>query len=716
MHLYRHHGLASATRDLTGSACGRTGGPFAFRFRPLPALLGVFWGLALGPRLLAADQPAANPADVSTAGSAAAPGPSALVELINRLGQRGVLSKQDTAELQLLADADAAEARAQQAMLQAALAQAAAAQARARALAALAAGRRPAPPALPAPAPAAGPAADLPPAAEPAAPAVAVAPEPAAIPAAPAAAAPVVTPAASVPMAAAAPAAPPPAEPAVPDDTVRVTYVPEVVKQQLREEVKQDVLDEARKEGWATPQAVPGWITRFRLFGDVRTRFEGFRYPKGNDNTGSFPNFNAINTGSPFDSSQLSNPLFSPQLNVDQARNRFRLRARIGAEVDLGQSFSVGVRAATGESNSPVTENQSLGYAGSGQGGNFSKYSVWLDRAFLRYELGGLPDKDLTIDVGRFDNPFFATSVIWADDLGFDGAVARAKFALGEAVTPFLTIGAFPVFNTDLNYASNKPAKFKSNDKYLYAGQLGFDFDLGRDYALKLGAAYYAFQNIEGRLSTPFVPVNSSDPGDTDASRPAFAQKGNTYMALRDILPDPTYNGNGTTNLWQYYGLASKFQVMALDGRLDFNQFEPFQISLSGEYARNRAFDRTAIAAIAVNNRGTPTDAANPLSAPYVGGNTAWRVDLTLGSAALQKRWDWRLGLGYRKVESDAVVDGFCDSDFGGGGTNVKGVTVTGTLAFSRDVWLGLRWMSASAVTGPPLRNDVIQVDFNGRF
>jgi len=70
-----------------------------------------------------------------------------------------------------------------------------------------------------------------------------------------------------------------------------------VVKQELRQEVKQDVLDEARKEGWATPQAVPGWVTKIRLFGDLRARHEALLYPAGNDDSGAFPNFNAINTG-----------------------------------------------------------------------------------------------------------------------------------------------------------------------------------------------------------------------------------------------------------------------------------------------------------------------------------------------------------------------------------------------------------------------------------
>ena len=102
-------------------------------------------------------------------------------------------------------------------------------------------------------------------------------------------------------------------------------------------------------------------------------------FRSGNDNTGAFPNFNAINTGPPFD---ITGTTFSPQLNVDQDRARLRLRLRFGAAADLGDNFTAGLRIATGENNSPVTTNQSLGVANNAQGGNFSKYAIWLDRGF----------------------------------------------------------------------------------------------------------------------------------------------------------------------------------------------------------------------------------------------------------------------------------------------------------------------------------------------
>lgn len=494
------------------------------------------------------------------------------------------------------------------------------------------------------------------------------------------------------------------------EDAVRVTYIPEVVKAQLRDEIKNDVMADARKGKWMGPNQFPEWPSRIKLFGDIRVRGEGVFFPGGNDNTGAFPNFNAINTGPPFD---VSGTVFSPQLNVDQDRQRLRLRARFGLEADLSNGFSAGIRLATGESNSPTSTNQSLGAAGTGhQGGQFSKYAIWLDRGFLKYEVGGQPSKNLALSIGRFDNPFFSSEIIWDDDIGFDGIGVQARYEVLRGFTPFISGGAFPVYNTDFNFASNQPAKFESDDKWLYAAQLGFDWKIVKEVQLKLAVAYYNFQNIEGRLSDPFVPLTAQDAGNTDISRPSFAQKGNTYRALRNIIPT-VENDFGTTRQFQYFGLASEFRDLAITGRLDLNYFEPVQISFLGEYIKNLAWDDAAIDAVAVNNRG-PLDSLG--IGRYEGGDTAWIAGIRVGKAKFEKAGDWALGVNYRYVESDAVVDGFVDSDFGGGGTNVEGYTLYGSVAISPNVAFGVRWMSADEIAGPPLKTDVLQIEFNGKF
>ena len=495
------------------------------------------------------------------------------------------------------------------------------------------------------------------------------------------------------------------------DDALRVTYIPETVKKQIKDDLRAELAAEAKTQGAALPKGLPEWITRFRVKGDIRIRSEFDSFPAGNDNTGAFPNFNAINTGQPFD---IAGTVFSPQLNVDQDRTRFRLRMRMSAEVDMGEGWTAGVRFATGQNNSPVSVNQTIGLANQAQGGNFSKYAIWLERAFLKYELGEDPNRHLTALLGRFENPFFgAGDVMWDDDLGFDGIALSGRYQIAKGITPFGTVGAFPVFNTDFNFASNSPAKFKSVDRYLYGGQLGVEFKPKDHLDVKIAVGYFHFDGVEGRKSTPFTPLSILDQGDTDETRPSFAQKGNTYMALRDIIPDAS-NNFGTINQWQYFGLASKFRPLVFSGRLDYSGFEPVQISLIGDYIKNLGWNRAAIESKAVNNRGTVT-AANP-NGSYQGGDTAWMVALRAGKPVFEKRGDWQAGVNYRHVESDAVVDGFNDSVFGFGGTNMKGFTLFGSYATSARTSISMRWMSASEIAGPPLKSDIFMIDFGGKF
>ncbi len=217
-----------------------------------------------------------------------------------------------------------------------------------------------------------------------------------------------------------------------------------------------------------------------------------------------------------------------PQNDVDQDRQRLRLRARLGADIDLGENFTAGFRVATGSDNSPTSENQTLGGVNSftqGQGGNFGKYEAWIDRAFLRYEIE-LAEGEISITGGRFDNPFFHTSMIWSDDLAFDGAAIQGKYKVAEGVTPFFSGGAFPIFNTDLNFSTDNSEKFSSEDKWLFAGQAGVNWAIDKDWSVKVAAAYYDFDNIEGkcRLRSCSLPtMNRATPTTAGRSLPKTA-------------------------------------------------------------------------------------------------------------------------------------------------------------------------------------------------
>ena len=487
-------------------------------------------------------------------------------------------------------------------------------------------------------------------------------------------------------------------------DEMRVTYIPEVVKNSMRDQIKQELMATAREEKWSEKH-YPTWTEKFRPFGDLRGRYEAVYFGETNDNSGGFPNFNAINTGAPFDTSGTQ---FSPQYNVDQDRQRTRLRARFGTDILLGDGFNAGIRLATGDSNSPTSPNQTLG----GSGGNFSKYAIWLDRAFLSYDAGPGDGEELTFLLGRFDNPFFSTDVQWDEDLGFDGLAVRGKVKLNDKASTFFTAGYFPVFNTDFNFASNQPAKFASTDKWLSGAQFGIDWKITDELTAKFGVAYYDFSNISGKLSNPFTPLTNSDAGNTDSTRPGFAQRGNTYMALRKIVPTAA-NDFGNKYQYQYYGLASEFRNLTITGRLDYDHYDPVRLSLIGEVTKNMAFDSGAIGKKAINNLGPKV---GKKAGAFEGGDTAWNLAFQIGKPAMERFGDWQAGFGYHYVESDAVVDGFTDSDFGGGGTNLQGYFLGGSMALSPSVRLGLKWMSSDEIIGSPLSTDTLQFDINAKF
>ena len=280
----------------------------------------------------------------------------------------------------------------------------------------------------------------------------------------------------------------------------------------------------------------------------------------------------------PFD---VAGTNFSPQYNVDQNRKRFRLRARIGAEVDLQDGFTAGIRLATGENDSPVTENQTLGLANKRPGRQLQQ---------IRHLAGSrLPEVRSRRPSGEgflrspsaaLDNPFFGTT----HDLGERPwlrwhrgrrAATRSSAASFPSSPPAPSPSSIPTSTSP----PTSPRNSRASDKYLFGGQLGTTWTINKDFNAKLAGAYYYFYNIEGQLSSPFTPLSASDQGNTDNSRPSFAQNGNTYFPIRDIVPT-AQNNFGTIDQFQYYGLATPFHELAFTGQLNYDHFAPFRVSL----------------------------------------------------------------------------------------------------------------------------------------
>ncbi|MCW0921570.1 putative porin [Pseudomonas sp. RG1] len=485
---------------------------------------------------------------------------------------------------------------------------------------------------------------------------------------------------------------------AAPGD-VRVQYVPAAVRDQIRDQVKAEVMATAKQENWAAPNTFPDWASRISFDGDIRLRDES-RYYSGN-NSNEIVDFAKLNNNGPYDVNPNSSTSLPPLLNTREDReNLFRLRARLGMKAVISEEWTAGIRIGTGSDDNPVSTTQNLG-------GGFAKKDIWLDQGYLTWK----PMDELTLTGGRFANPFMSTDMLYSNDLNFDGVAAIFDHKLNRDWGVFGTVGAFPVDYTNDTSSSNGFDKEESDNKWLYGAQLGAKWAINSNNRLKGALAYYRFDDIQGQRSSPCEPWAGAPGCDSDGTRAAFMQKGNSVFLLRDITPNPL-NPSATPQP-QFVGLASEFNLLDLNVVWDADLPQDFKLRSQGNYIHNLSYDegdmRKRSAGQIVNN----LDSSGEIES----GANAWMVQFTLGNALdLTRKGDWNLFAGYKYIQPDALPDGFNDSSFHLGGTNAKGYFMGGNYGLAKNVSATGRWMSTEAVYGAPFDIDVLQLEINTRF
>jgi len=485
---------------------------------------------------------------------------------------------------------------------------------------------------------------------------------------------------------------------AAPGD-VRVQYVPAAVRDQIRDQVKAEVMATAKQENWAAPNTFPDWASRISFDGDIRLRDESRYYSGSNSN--EIVDFAKLNNNGPYDVNPNSSTNLPPLLNTREDRtNLFRLRARLGMKAVISPEWTAGIRIGTGSDNNPVSTTQNLG-------GGFAKKDIWLDQGYLNWK----PTDELTLTGGRFANPFMSTDMLYSNDLNFDGVAAIFDHKLNHDWGVFGTVGAFPVDYTNDTTTSNGFDKEESDNKWLYGAQLGAKWAINSNNRLKGALAYYRFDDIQGQRSSPCAPWAGAPGCDTDGTRAAFMQKGNSVFLLRDITPNPA--NPTTTPQPQFVGLASEFNLLDLNLVWDADLPQDFKLRSQGNYIHNLGYDegdmRKRSEGQIVNNLNSNGEIES--------GANAWMVQFTLGNALdLKKQGDWNLFAGYKYIQPDALPDGFNDSSFHLGGTNAKGYILGGNYGLAKNVYATGRWMSTEAVYGAPFDIDVLQLEINTRF
>ncbi len=530
--------------------------------------------------------------------------------------------------------------------------------------------------------------------------------------------------------------APPASSPELDPNAVHVPYVPQIVQDQIRDNVKKELLATVKTEGWAQPGALPEWINRISWNGDFRFRTD-FTYFSAKNNPVIF-DFETFNTSGPTDINPQTNRPGLPTLNTTQNRGpRERIRARFGFTADVVANYAtVGVRLATGDDTSPISTNSVLG-------GGLGKKNIYLDQAYLMLK----PVPWAAATFGRMPNPFSISDLFVDDDVNFDGVTAElaSPKLLGRDLTIGLVGGAYPLSFGSGNFPSRGDAKQNVPSKWLFAAQGKGTWNFATRYSAQLAAGFFRFQDVQGQLSSA-CDVVITPQCDSDFTQPQFLKKGNTLFFIRNIVADIPGQQNFAQP--QLAGLSYKFDVLDVNAKLAAIVTDNISVSLFGEYVRNLAFDKLAGACsypglnaigigVPITNITSVLDSqgnfvsGNPCSTTTIkiagvdkvfpaarvdSGNKGWTVKLGFGYTKPKKFGEWNFEASYRYLQSDAVLDALTDSDFHQGGTNNKGYTLQGTLGIYNNVTLSGKWLSANQISGDPLAIDVFQLDLKASF
>lgn len=501
---------------------------------------------------------------------------------------------------------------------------------------------------------------------------------------------------------------PVPPDGAQPGD-VRAVYVPQNVRNEIRDQVKQEVIAQAKSEHWAEPNALPGWLDRISWFGDLHVRDESWLYSRNNAN--DFIDYGAFNRTGPIDINPFTQSKATPPI-LDSTQNRinlFRLQAHIGMNVKLGDTIAAGVRIGSGGDNNPVSTTQTLG-------GGLIKKDIWLDQAWVRWQ----PYKQLSLTAGRMPDPFEVTDLIYSTELNFDGVAEQSHLSFSDDLGGFATLGGFPIQYNGPDAPQDAYSNLKSNNgnKWLWAAQAGFKWNFADDAQWKVALAYYFFDRMQGQLSAPCEIYTGINYCSTDNTAPMYMQKGNTVFLLRDIVPDPSSPDNYAQP--QLVGLSYNYHIADLVNKVDFKVGET-PIEIQAEYERNLAYHARDAFNRYPFGLGVPIDnyqsGSTPgTNGPYKSGPVGWLLRGIIGNPHPMAANEWNIALGYKYLQPDAMLDGLTDQNFHLGGTNAKGFILTADYGIAPRTWVSARYYGAKQVYGPPFTLDVVQFEISTNF
>ena len=283
----------------------------------------------------------------------------------------------------------------------------------------------------------------------------------------------------------------------------------------------------------------------------------------------------------------------------------------------------------------------------------FDKKNIFLDQAYLKFTTTGTRLGAVPLTVwGGKFENPFYSTQLVWDSDLTFEGAAATLTPVIGPVEPFLAVGVFPVDELNPN----------GEDPTIWGVQAGTVWHLAPDAAtewakaltVKGGLGYYDYKNLKHGIDT----LSSNRFGNTAAEG----------------------SGAGTTVF------AYDYNLLDLVGEINTKLLGK-PVLLYSDYVKNTA--------IADNDEG-------------------FEMGLKVGKA--DKPLAWEAGYTFTRLEPDAVVGQFSNSDFGDGGTNRSGHAYYAAIGTLKNSTLGFKWSVTEAIDGTDLAIDRLQVDWNTKF
>ena len=236
-----------------------------------------------------------------------------------------------------------------------------------------------------------------------------------------------------------------------------------VAKGMLTAEEAEEVMGEMQQLS-SKPVAVrrEGKRDRVRMSGDLRLRYQW-------EDTSNLP----------------------PQSRIPEEAGAARFQGRFGVDVDLDESWSVGVGVASGGDN-PRSTNQTFS-------NGFPSYDARIDYAYARYDYR----QQASVLVGKFKNPVYTSAnLLWDSDIRPEGIMGI--YQPGGRGDIRLQGGVLVL---------NDKEKDIQEDAFMYLLQAHWRWNADNGTRLDIAPAYYFSSDLQGTpgLTDHAIPTNSRD-------------------------------------------------------------------------------------------------------------------------------------------------------------------------------------------------------------